>query len=194
MFLLQLGLMFAQVNRQQQGGGGGDAAGALGMCMCYGVLIVIGLVIHGLFLFTLSKTLALCSPRNRTMEPGSVWLNLIPLFNLVWMFITIIKLSESLQNEYESRGLRSDDPDFGKMTGILYMVFNFICGLVALVFFILYWVKIAGYKKTLETRGRGGDFDDRDDYDDRPRRRPRRDDEEDDRRDDDERPRRRDDY
>ena len=107
------------------------------------------------------------------MEPGMVWLNLIPLFSLVWMFITIIKISESLQKEYRDRGMRADDPEFGKMTGILYMVFSIIgCGPVGLVFFILYWVKIAGFKNQLMNSRSGGYLDD--DDEDRPRRRTKR--------------------
>jgi hypothetical protein len=195
MLLELFGPVFAQVRQGGQGGqGGGDPAGMLGACVCYSVALVVGLVIQILFLMTLSKCLAQCAPRNRTMEPGSVWLNLIPLFNLVWMFITIIKISESLANEYRSRGLHSDDPEFAKMTGILYMVFSFFCGIVALIFFIMYWAKMAGYKNELmSSRGSSGGYDD--DYDDRPRRRR---DEDDDRHDDDEdrprRPRRDDDY
>ena len=187
MLLLQLAPLFGQVNRQppaQQG----DAAGAIGVLVCYGVVIVVAIIIHIFFLLTLSRCLAQCSPRNRTMEPGAVWLNLIPLFNLVWMFITIFKLSDSLRNEYRDRGMRSDDPEFGKMMGILYMVFNFLCGFVALVFFIIYWIKIAGYKNELMSHGRGGAEDD---YDDGPRRGRRRRDEDDEYDDEDDRPRRR---
>ena len=84
--------------------------------------------------------------------------------------------------------MRSDDPEFGKMMGILYMVFNFLCGFVALVFFIIYWIKIAGYKNELMSHGRGGAEDD---YDDGPRRGHRRRDEDDEYDDEDDRPRRR---
>jgi hypothetical protein len=182
MALLQLGILFAQMNRQP-GPQGGGAGGVLGMCMCYSVAFVIAFAIQILFLVTLSKCLAACSPRNRTMEPGMVWLNLIPLFGIVWMFITIIRISESLQNEYDSRRMHTDDPDFGKMMGILYMVLSLVCGPVGLIFFIIYWVKIAGFKNALLSGGRGGDEDD---YDDGPRRGRRRrdeiDDEDDDRR------------
>jgi hypothetical protein len=172
MMLLQLAALFGQVNRQPPPPAR-DPAATAGILMCYGVLLLIGIIVHIFFLLTLSRCLAQCSPRNRTMEPGMVWLNLIPLFNLVWMFITIIKIAESLRNEYEDRGLRSDDPDFAQMTGILYMVFSFFCGLVALIFFIMYWVKIANFKNQLmSNRGRGG-YDDEDDYD-RPRRSRRR--------------------
>jgi hypothetical protein len=192
MVLMQLALMFGQVKQQPQGGDG--AGSALAMCACYAAILIPSIIVGILFLLTLSRTLAQCSPRNRTMEPGQVWLNLIPLFGLVWMFITVIRLSESLQNEYRSRGLHSDDPEFGKMTGILYLVLSLIpcVNIVGLVFFIMYWVKIAGYKTELTSRGRGGEFDD----DDAPRRPRRRDDDDeyDDRRrddEDDDRPRRR---
>src|SRR5262245_58275905 len=188
MMLFQLGVLFAQVRRQPPPAQP-DPAATAGILMCYGVLILIGIIVHIFFLLTLSKCLAQCAPRNRSMEPGLVWLNLIPLFNLVWMFITIIKISESLRNDYHDRGLRSDDPDFGQMTGILYMVFSFFCGLVALIFFIMYWVKIANFKNQLMTSGRRGYIDDDEDDFDRPRRsRRRRDDDYDDdrrRRDDD---------
>ncbi len=33
------------------------------------------------YLLTLSKALNRCSPANRSMSPGQVWLLLIPLFN-----------------------------------------------------------------------------------------------------------------
>jgi hypothetical protein len=189
MLLMQLALVFGQVNRGPAGQQ--PDVNPLVMCACYAAILIPGIIIGILFLLTLSRTLALCSPRNRTMEPGQVWLNLIPLFGIVWMFITIIRLSESLQNEYRSRGMRSDDPEFGKMTGILYMALSLVpcVNIVGLVFFIMYWIKIANYKKELESRGRGDDYGD---DDDRPRGRRRRDDD-DDRRDDedDDRPRRR---
>jgi hypothetical protein len=148
------------------------------MIACYGVLIAIGIVIQIFFLLSLSRCLHQISPRNRQMEPGQVWLNLIPCFSLVWMILTIIKIADSLRDEYDDRGL-SGDGDFGKTTGIVYYISQFVCGLVALIFFIMYWVKIAGYTRELAETGRGyrrgrDDYDDRDrddDYDDRPRRR-----------------------
>ncbi len=105
------------------------------------------------------------------MEPGQVWLNLIPLFWVVWMFITIIRISESLKNEYQDRRLRADDPEFGKMTGILAMVLSLVgCAPIGLIFFIMYWVKISKFKNELinsKKRGSSSDFDDEEE--DRPR-------------------------
>jgi len=167
MFLVQVAALFGQVNKQQPPPPP-DAGGFVFALACYGVVIALAIVVRILFLLTLSRCLAQCSPRNRTMEPGLVWLNLIPLFDIVWMFVTIIKLSESLRNEYRDRGLPSDDPDFGQMIGILYMVFSFVCGLIGIIFFIMYWVKIAGFKYQLMSRGGLGGYDD--DLDVRPKR------------------------
>jgi hypothetical protein len=186
-------LLFAQQNKfgQQQPAGGGDAAAAGGMmflffCL-YGVILIASIVVSIMFLLSLSRCLKAIKPRNRTMEPGQVWLCLIPIFGTVWIIITILRISESLEAEYEDRGW-SEDGDFAKMTGILYIVLSFVCGPVGLIFWIMYWMKIAGYTRALnEGRGGGGDGggrrsrarDDEDDEDDRPRRR-RRDDEDDD--------------
>jgi hypothetical protein len=177
----------AKANAAQQAGALGPAVFIL--CF-YGVAIAIALGIQIMFLLTMSKCLRNIAPENRQMEPGSVWLCLIPLFGLVWAIIMILRVSDSLKDEYRDRRLRGDG-DFGKTTGILYIVLSFVCGPVGLIFFILYWVKIAGYSRELaETGGedrprrRRGDDDGADDEDDdRPRRRRRRDDDEEDDRD-----------
>ena len=38
------------------------------------------------FLLNLQNTIASCSKENQAMEPGMVWLLLIPLFNFYWIF------------------------------------------------------------------------------------------------------------
>ena len=159
-----------------------DPAAVLGILAVYGVAIVVGIIISIFFYMTLSKCLKQIKPRNRTMEPGQVWLNFIPLFGIVWLILTILKIAESLKNEYEDRGMRGDG-DYGKLMGILFYASNFVCGCVTPIFLIIYWVKIAGYTKELiadsssggSRRSRDHD-DDLDDDDDRPRRRPRDDD------------------
>jgi hypothetical protein len=132
----------------------------------YGVVFAVALLIKVMFLLSLSKALSLCKPRNRTMEPGLVWLNLIPIFELVWGFVTIVRVGDSLRNEFDDRRLR-DDGDYGKQLGIIAMVLLIFCGIIGVICGIIYWVKIAGYNSTLSSsrRGRG------DDDDDRPRRR-----------------------
>ena len=124
------------------------------------ILIVIGIMIIPaiFYLLTLQKALERCSIESRTTSPGSVWLLLIPLFNLVWLFIIVTKISESLHNEFTKRNI-PEDPQPGKSLGITYAVLvvcsiipllGILASLAALVCWILYWVKIAGYSKKLE--------------------------------------------
>src|SRR5262245_53392229 len=100
--------LFAQAQKGPGGGGGPDAGVLMGILCFYGVLFAVGLVVQILFLMTLSKCLHQVAPQNRRMEPGQVWLNLIPLFSIVWIFITVLRIAESLDNEYYDRGLRGD--------------------------------------------------------------------------------------
>lgn len=118
--------------------------------------LLIGLVIMIFFLLTLQKCLNQVSAENRAMEPAMVWLNLIPLFNLVWIFITVLKLSDSVVAEGQARGVSVEDG--GKTIGLVYAVsmiasiiplLGFLAALVALVMFIIYWVKVAGFTKAL---------------------------------------------
>lgn len=39
-------------------------------------------------------------PENRLLAPGLVWLQLIPIFNYVWIFIVVRRISDSLAKEY----------------------------------------------------------------------------------------------
>ena len=152
------------------------------VCGFYLVLLLVFIF----FLLALQRTLAQCRPENRTMEPGQVWLNLIPLFNLAWMFITVTRLSESLRNEFYDRGMGRRADDYGQGLGIAtcglslasnipYIGCVFFLGWI--VCFILYWIRIVGYSNQLASRAADyGDYDD-----DRPRRRRDEDDDYDDR-------------
>jgi hypothetical protein len=50
------------------------------------VALAIGLTIAIFFYLTLSRCLSRIRSRNREMEPGQVWLNLIPCFGIIWIF------------------------------------------------------------------------------------------------------------
>lgn len=193
MTFAEVGVLFAQQggfnNAGGGGGNGGDAAAAIGMMACYAVIGIAALVLHILFALNLSRTLQLCDPRNRVFEPGQVWLNFIPLFNVVWIFITVFRVAETLDAEYRDRGLRGDG-DFGKTNGLVCCISAIVgCSPVALIFYIIYWVKMAGYRKELTETASGADRYGEDD--DRPSRRRRRDHDEDDRDEEDDRPSRR---
>ncbi len=193
--------LFGQAENKIGAGGNANAQPGLGgqewlVIFCfYGVAIAVGIVIQCFFLNTLSKCFKEIAPRNRTMEPGQVWLSLIPLFGTVWIFIVVLKLADSLEKEYRSRGL-SGDGDFGKKNGLIYLILSIIGCCIGLIFWIMYWMQIAGYTKQLReaggSRGRGRGGESEDEYRDRrgkqtgddeesERERRRRDDEDDDR-------------
>jgi len=165
------------MQRGRAGGGLGDTEAYL-ILGAVGIFVVVMLAVQIFYLMTLSKCLSRISSDNRRMEPGQVWLNLIPCFNIVWLFITVSRISDSLDNEYYSRGYRPDG-DFGKNLGTMYNIFNlcsaipyigFLFSMIGFVMWILYWVKIAGYSSVLRAVDAGEYGDD----EDRPRRDKRR--------------------
>ena len=109
------------------------------------------------FLLTLHKALSRCDPSSRTMVPGQVWLNLIPIFNLIWPFFVVNAISESLHREFTRRGM-VEEPQPGRSLGMalailavisVVPILGFVTGIGALVCWILYWIKIAGYSEKI---------------------------------------------
>jgi hypothetical protein len=157
------------------------------------LLIAVGLVILVCYLLTLQTALSRVSPRNRLMEPGSVWLMLIPCVNFIWQFVIAVRVPDSLRNEFRDRG-RDDGSDYGKSLALTQCVLGIVnifignilgrvpefavmanliagvIGIVGLVIFIVFWVKIAGYSSQLAMDDRGDldrkldQFDDDDGY------------------------------
>ena len=123
------------------------------------IVFVLGIVmIPGIFyLLTLQKTLERCSPECRTTTPGSVWFMLIPFYNIVWQFLLVARISESLHNEFNKRNM-NEEPEPGKSLGITFCILN-VCGIIPIigvlagiggfVCWIIYWVKISGYSNKL---------------------------------------------
>ncbi len=121
------------------------------------VFILINVTVHALFLLTLFKCMKKVKPENQAIAPGLVWLNLIPIFQIGWIFYTVIKIKESLSKEFDSRGLQGDG-DFGFTMGLTYAIcccasaipyLGLLIAIGAIVFWIIYWVKIANYSKQL---------------------------------------------
>src|ERR1039457_3924679 len=83
-----------------------------------GLLALLCLIPLFLYLSMLSRTLRKCSPASRTMEPGMVWLLLIPFFGLIWNFFIVLALANSLGRELPARGVTQLDPEPGKSIGI----------------------------------------------------------------------------
>ncbi|MCW3072675.1 MAG: hypothetical protein JWO44_2565 [Bacteroidetes bacterium] len=112
-----------------------------------------------LFLITLQNTFTEISSENRQMPPGQVWLLLIPLFGLIWQFIVVNRLADSLKAEFTKRNIRIEEDRPGSTIGIAYCILNCcsiipylgpLAGLAGLICWIIYWTKINGYKKELK--------------------------------------------
>jgi hypothetical protein len=69
--------------------------------------IAVYLVIMILFLLSQQNILKAIKPQNRTIQPGEVWLQLIPLFSLVWKFIVVSRIADSIRNEINDRNTNS---------------------------------------------------------------------------------------
>jgi type IV pilus assembly protein PilA len=127
--------------------------------MFFIVVFLALLVLNIFYILTLYRALNKCSASSRTIEPGLVWLLLIPLFNLVWHFFVVLGLAKSLGNEFRARNAPNIDLEMGKSIGIAMCVcrvcvFIPILGILALpaylVLWIIYWVKIAEFSRRLD--------------------------------------------
>ena len=133
--------------------GAGIAGLLLGMLIVFAICLIPAIF----YLLTLQKALNRCSPENRAMAPGLVWLLLIPLVNLVWHFFVVLNMSKSLGAEFQKRGM-AEEPKPGQTIGLVMCIvgccclipcLNILCVPGFLVCWILYWVKIAGFSKKL---------------------------------------------
>jgi hypothetical protein len=104
-----------------------------------------------LYVLTLQRTLRRCSPENRAVRAGLVWLMLVPLFNVFWHFIVVSNLAKSVGAEFRKRGVQEEAKP-GLKVGLAMCVLgccwfipfvNIPASLGALVCWILYWWRIA---------------------------------------------------
>ena len=123
------------------------------------LLIPLSLIPLIFYLLTIQNTLYAISSENRKMQPGQVWLSLIPLFGLVWQFIIVNRLADSLKDEFVSKNIKIDEERPGIGIGLAYCIL-FACSVIPFVGFvtvigglicwIIYWSKINDYKIKLK--------------------------------------------
>jgi hypothetical protein len=119
-----------------------------------------------LFLSTVVRVLTRVEPVNRRMDPGQVWLNLLPLFNLLWLVVTVERVGESIRNEMTARGRHRRTDGYGKTAGLTWMSLLMIgplmamawhdlkpvagmAWLIAFVYWVVYWAQLAAYASRL---------------------------------------------
>jgi hypothetical protein len=120
-------------------------------------IIVVPIVVGVFYLLTVQKALSRCSPQNRTLSPGLVWLMLIPAFGLIWHFFIVINVAKSLHAEFVMRNM-VEEPSPGQGIGLaacILMVIVFIPYVGVLPFvagfvcWIIYWMKISEYSNKI---------------------------------------------
>lgn len=123
------------------------------------VAAAVGLVLLVRFLSALQRALRRVHPDLRRMGPGQVWLNFIPVFNMVWAPVTVVLVAESLRNEYRSRGLDAPAEDYGRFAGLTLLTLlatgvlfypAFLAYPAALVVWARYWLAVNRLSRALK--------------------------------------------
>lgn len=122
-----------------------------------GIVVCVIFAINIVICFLLSDALRRLPPQFRKMEPGMVWLLLIPCFNMVWNFFVYPKVSDSYSAYFAVQG-RTDVGDAGGRLGLAYAIcavcsiipcVGYVAGLAGLVLLIIYLIKITGLKNQI---------------------------------------------
>jgi hypothetical protein len=91
------------------------------------IIVIAILIIPFLFLRTLQNTIKATNPINRTIEPGEVWLILIPFLGLILHISHIYKISNTLKKDFEYKKMYEYKKSiFGKSNGLTYSYFYLI--------------------------------------------------------------------
>ena len=121
--------------------------------------LVLALVLASSFLAAVGRVLRRVSPEHRRMEPGQVWLNLIPVFNLVWATVTVERVAESLRSEFRERGMDGPSERYGRSSGLTVLALlasgvlfypAFICYPIAFFYWVGYWRQLNRYAERLK--------------------------------------------
>lgn len=138
--------------------GGEEVIGVAGGIMVLLLTLVVMLAVQIVICFILMTVLNRVPAQYRRMEPAMVWLLLIPIFNLIWMFMVFLRVPESLVAALTAKG-DTTVGDGGRQLGLIYCICvlaSFIpcvgglAGIAALVLLILFLVKTWGLSKRLE--------------------------------------------
>jgi hypothetical protein len=119
--------------------------GSLGLYVLLRLIEFGGLLAITIYwLRTMQRAIEACASANRTTNASGVWMILIPGFGMVWQFVMIGHVSESLKKEYQSRNwlIEEDQPAYGK--GITAAVIISIVFLIRGIFWVQPWLGFLG--------------------------------------------------
>ncbi len=128
----------------------------IGIAVAFSLLV--NLVMYGVAAFILSTCFRAIPDEHRQMQPGMVWLLLIPCFPVIWNFFVFLKLSKSFKSYFAAQGVEDVD-DCAEKIGLWFAIcviggmipcVQYIAGPAALVLLIIYLVKAVGLKKRIQ--------------------------------------------
>jgi len=127
----------------------------VGVWIATAFFVVVGLVVMVLYLITLQGAMNSVGEGVRPFNGAFVWFTFIPCVGAIWLMVYIIMLSTALRKECETRGVPGDGAQGISIalvvcyacTMIPYL--NFLAILPWLVLWIIHWVKMAEYRRTL---------------------------------------------
>ena len=135
-----------------------DSYLAGGLLLIVFFLVAIFLIPTIFYLLSLQRALQAVSVENRRMPPSQVWLSLIPLFNLIWMFIVVNKIAESFAAECYVLNIPTAETNptqgIGNTKNILALctmipIVGVLAGIGYIVCWIMHWVKVNEYKNLI---------------------------------------------
>jgi hypothetical protein len=126
------------------------------LALILAIIIILPVIFY---LITLQNTFLAISEENRKMQPGLVWLTLIPLFGIVWEFVIVNRMADSLKAEFVKREIKVEEDRPGFNMGLAFLILSCcsiipvlgaFAGIGAVVCWIIYWVQISTYKAKLQ--------------------------------------------
>lgn len=128
-----------------------------GVFFLFSLFFLITLIPLIFYILTIRKTLNIISLKNRQMTPDEVWLLIVPMLGLIWHFFVVSRLADSIRLEADDLGLSLGERKPAYNLGIAMCIFTLFSftgkggpGLIGLVLWIIYWVKIDSYRRQLE--------------------------------------------
>lgn len=122
-----------------------------------GVVLLIQLAINVLICWLVYDALQAVPREHRKLDPGLVWLLLIPCWSVIWAFFVYPPAARSFAAAFAARGVTTEG-DAGESIGLwlaisgvacFVPIVNWIAGPACLVLMIIYLIKIRALKQKL---------------------------------------------
>jgi hypothetical protein len=140
-----------------------DQFASIGLLVASALFLLLGLAVAIAICVLLSGVLKRVPVQFREMEPGLVWLLLIPCFNLIWNFFVFPKTSRSLKAYFDSVG-DNTVADCGGGLAMAYCILSVVSlvpylgcltGIASLVVLVIYLVKVNELKNRIPESAAG---------------------------------------